>query len=118
MMDSVNLIGIILEIIILATLVIGYFLLKHYIPSFVAEKAKNLATKQDIGAITHEIESVKTLYTREIELLRAALGSRSHIHQVRYQREFDILQEVTEKVVELRNAVLSLRPIREFLCPR
>src|SRR5215471_10590561 len=48
-----------------------------------AEKSKNQATKEDIATITREVESVKAVYTGEVESLRAALGSRSHIHQTR-----------------------------------
>jgi hypothetical protein len=114
---------------------------RHYLPSYFGEKGKNLATKEDIGAITREIESVKALYTyaaekgknaatkedieeitdkiesvkrlysEELELVRATLGSRSHTYHVRYEREFDIVLELTEKLVDLRNAALSLRPI-------
>jgi hypothetical protein len=102
---------------IFATLLAAFGLMlfmRHLLPSYVAEKGKNLATKEDIGAITREIESVKATYAENIEALRAALSSRSHIHQVRYEQEFAFLLELTEKVVELRNAAMSLRPTVSF----
>ena len=37
---------------------VGVFL-RNYLPSYVAEKAKNLATKEDIESITRKIEGVK-----------------------------------------------------------
>lgn len=42
------------------------FLFKHYIPSYLQAKAKNLATKQDIAEITDKIESVKTFYEKKL----------------------------------------------------
>jgi hypothetical protein len=79
-------------------LVAGWFI-KSYFPSYLAEKGKNLATKEDIREITEKIEGVKE-----------ALGSRLHIHQVRYEQEFKILVELSEKLVPVRDAVLGLRP--------
>ena len=68
-------------------------------PSYLSEKGKNLATKEDIAAITAKIEDVK-----------AAIGSRLHIYQVRYENEFKILLELSEKLVMARDAAQGLRP--------
>jgi hypothetical protein len=73
---------------------VGWFL-----QSYLGAKGKNLATKEDIGDITQKIEEVK-----------AALGSRLHIHKVRYEHEFKILLELTEKLVAVRDAATGLRP--------
>ena len=50
-----------------------YFLLKNTIPAYFSKKGENLATKQDIGEITLEIEAVKDEFTRGIELLKVEL---------------------------------------------
>jgi hypothetical protein len=62
-----------------------------YLGSFIREKGKNLATKEDIGRITNEIESVKSIYTKEIEYIRekqqlrlAAIDKRLEAHQKAY----------------------------------
>lgn len=62
-----------------------------YLGSFLHEKGKNLATKEDVGRITHEIESVKSIYIKEIENIRekqqlklAAIDKRLEIHQRAY----------------------------------
>lgn len=39
---------------------IGYLIIKNILPSFLSEKGKNLATKQDIGEITTRIKSVES----------------------------------------------------------
>ena len=47
-------------------LIIGWFI-KNYFPSYLKEKGKNLATKEDIGGITAEIERTKITYASELE---------------------------------------------------
>jgi len=47
--------------------VILYFFLRSYLPSYFQEKAKNLATKEDIAGITHRIESVKNEYAKQLK---------------------------------------------------
>lgn len=90
-------------------------LLYRYLPAYTAEKGKNLATKEDIAEITKQIEGVKSAYAHELEGVRAALDSRLSIHQFRYQREFEILMQLSEKVVELRDATVMLRPESEYV---
>jgi len=65
-----------------------FYLLKSFIPSYLGEKAKNLATREDIASINGEIERVKTQYAILIEELRAkhqlrlaAVESRLKVHQ-------------------------------------
>jgi hypothetical protein len=72
---------------LLAALVAFHFL-RAFLPSYVSEKAKNLATKEDIEHITQKIESVKHGYAllleeyRKKEQLRfAALDRRLEVHQ-------------------------------------
>lgn len=50
---------------------IVFYLLKSFIPSYLNEKAKNLATREDIAQITDEIEYVKAQYAFLIEELKA-----------------------------------------------
>jgi hypothetical protein len=49
---------------VLTLLVVGILVLiyRHSLPSYLSEKGKNLATKQDIAEITREIESVKATF--------------------------------------------------------
>ena len=41
---------------------IVYFFIKSFLPTYLSEKGKNLATKEDIASITDKVESVKTDY--------------------------------------------------------
>jgi len=81
-----------------------------YLGAYLKRRGENLATKEDIGEITKHIESVRHEYTERLEHLKAGLFSKLHIHQVRYEKEFAILLTISEKVVELRDASLNLRP--------
>ena len=54
-------------LVVAASLIVGWFIASFF-PSYVSQKGKNLATKEDIREITAKIEEVK-----------AALGSRLHI---------------------------------------
>lgn len=108
---------IVLQILSLLGLAALWLLLKRYLPSYVVEKGKNLATKEDIADITERIESVKASYAADLEGVRAAITSRLGVHQFRYQREYDLLLQLSEKVVTLRDAALALRPTGEFVDP-
>lgn len=48
-----------LELLIIAGLAAAGFFWKSYFPKYMEEKGKNQATKEDIGLITNEIETIK-----------------------------------------------------------
>jgi hypothetical protein len=107
----------ILNILTIVTIgIVGYFI-KNYFPSYFKEKAKNLATKEDLKEITNQVESIKHLYSSDLEALKAQLGSQLFVHQTRYQNEFEILKKLSEKLVKLRNAALGLRPVADYVNP-
>jgi len=71
--------------------VIGYLLVRNFLSSYLTEKGKNLATKEDVARITHEIEGVKIGYTlvaehfkAEHQLRLAALDKRLQAAQEAY----------------------------------
>lgn len=77
-----------------------------YLRTYIAGKAKNLATKEDISEITSKVESIRTQFKSQL-----------HISQVRYEKEFHILTELTQRLVELRDAALGLRPEGDYIDP-
>ena len=113
-MDSIDIILNLIEIIVLIG---GGLILKSYLPSYFKEKGKNLATKEDIGVITHEIEEVKSQYSKDIEILRADLAKQSHVHQVRFEHEFKILADIWDSLIHLRKMTGQLRPILDTYNP-
>ena len=70
------------------TLVVVGVLFKSYLFTYLAKKGENLATKEDVAAITHEVERVRTQYTVLVEdtkakhqLRMSALDRRLQAHQ-------------------------------------
>ncbi len=75
----------------IASLIV-FAIIKSFIPSYLAKKAENLATREDIAAITHEIERVRSEYAVLIEQLKArhqlrmaALDRRLQAHQEAFE---------------------------------
>jgi hypothetical protein len=73
---------------------VALLLLKFFLPSYLSEKAKNLATKEDIGLITDQIEKVKAEYAENLQNL---------IHQN------NLLIEQTRGKQQLRLAAIDRR---------
>jgi len=78
-----------------------------YFRSYLSKKAENLATKEDVSEITKQVESMK-----------ATIGAQLYIHQVRYQNELNILMDLSEKLVALRDSAHSLRPVLDYVDSR
>ena len=74
-----------------------------YLGSFINEKGKNLATKEDIGRITNEIEKVKSIYTKEIEAMRekqqlklSTVEKRLEAHQGAFRLWYDLMWSLND----------------------
>jgi hypothetical protein len=74
------------------------------------ERAKGLATRQDVEAITRKVEKIRTEYAEGLERLKADLGHDSYVTKTQYDLELKAYQEIWPTVLEVRRAVLSLRP--------
>ncbi|MBF0387996.1 MAG: hypothetical protein HQL20_09120 [Candidatus Omnitrophica bacterium] len=74
---------------------------------YLQKKAENLATKEDVADIT-----------KQVELVKASVGAKLYVHQVRYQNEFELLKALSEKLIDLRDAAFSLRPIIDSYDPK
>lgn len=78
-----------------------YLIIKNFIPSYLQEKAKNLATKEDIEDITNKVESIRFLYASNLEELKgqhqlklAAIDKRLQAHQEAFALWREILGAV------------------------
>ena len=85
-----------------------YLFIKSFLPTYLSEKGKNLATKEDIASITDKVESVKTAYATVIEELR----NNNQLKLAEIEREKNIKKEVYLQAVEAltrtQNIVASL----------
>lgn len=86
----------VLALLPLLAVVGGVLWLRVYLPSYLQEKAKNLATKEDIGTLTHQVEGVKLQYQRA---------------GAQFEAEFRTYQEIWERIVDVQRAALDLRPV-------
>lgn len=100
----------ILEIISLLAIILGAAFLKSFLPGYLNRKGENLATKEDVADITDRIESVKKQHTVEIEAAKSTLLKEAHADNLKFEKEFEILTEIWEKLVDLRDTALNLRP--------
>ena len=107
---------IILEVLILLG-IFSIFTFKKYLFSYSVEKGKNLATKEDVEEITNKIENIKLDYAQQLEAARAELSSQINTHGFRYEKEYEVLNELTSHLVDVRNAALNLRPMLDFVDP-
>lgn len=83
---------------------------KSFFTSYLDEKGKNLATKEDIAAITHEVERVRLDYSELLEQMKArhqlrlaALDKRLAAHQEAFSHWRDLYTSTPsnmEKIVE------------------
>jgi len=70
--------------------------IKTFIPKYLSEKAKNLATKEDIAEITSKVESVKSDYATILEEVR----SNYQLKLAAVEREMNTKKEVYLEAIE------------------
>ncbi len=90
---------------------------RSYLPGYLGQKGKNLATKEDVAEITTKIESVKHDYAKQLESTRSELSAQLNTHSFRYEKEYEVLSDLTSLLVDLRDASLNLRPIVDLREP-
>jgi hypothetical protein len=71
--------ALILSVVSLVGLAVAGLLLRGYLPSYVAEKGKNAASKEDLAHLTGIVEGTKALHAAEIERLKALLTAEGQV---------------------------------------
>ena len=73
---------------------VGVFLLglliRSYLPVYASEKAKNLASKEDISHLTHLVEAAKAEYSLAFEQHKAAIAAENQVIERRRKAYEDI----------------------------
>ncbi|MFP9116427.1 hypothetical protein ACLI08_01435 [Flavobacterium sp. RNTU_13] len=102
-----------MDLLIEATIIlIGFvlfFTIKNFLPTYFAEKGKNLATKEDIEHITEKVEKIKAEFVKNIEFIKADL---TYLNQNKFSikaAERDALIETNNKYSEWLNVIMSIR---------
>lgn len=100
--------SLIADAVLYISIFIAGLLVKSYLPGYIGEKAKNLATKEDIADITKNIEQVKVEYAKQLELYR------SDIWQTQ-QRYLQMQEEAKLKVEVFKKAVVDVAKITDLI---
>lgn len=95
----------ILEILILMGIGATLLFIKNYFPSYMEEKGKNLATKEDIAEITEKTEEVQRQFREKFELFSS---------DVRFKYDF-YYKQYSELYCDLYKIVIQSEYIRHFL---
>ena len=98
------------DTLIIVAIGIAVLLVRSFIPSYLSEKGKSLATREDIADLTEKVESVKTAYAGDLERLRHTLARSDVYHRTQYEAEFGAYREIWDQLVPVHRAVLALRP--------
>lgn len=91
----------ILNIAVVISMFIAGLLAKNYFPKYLSEKAKNLATKEDIEQITDKVESIKRQHAVELEKFKAELDVKGALRQSFQSKSLDALTAIDELLVEI-----------------
>jgi len=75
-----------------------WLLFRRYLPSYVNEKGKNLATKEDVEEITQKVEAVRSQFQARTEILKSQLDRMADVERIQFQWEFNVLRELWLKI--------------------
>lgn len=100
-----------------------------YLASYIREKGKNLATREDIQEITDKIESVKIVYAKQLEVLKSEysahlkyfesqLNRKLHVDGIRFEKEFQVYQTVWAALVDFQKSAHFLRAVMNLPTPK
>jgi hypothetical protein len=85
--------------------VVIFLLVKFFIPSYLSEKAKNLATKEDIELITDKVESVKSDYTHLLEEIKSNYQIKFAAIEREKNTKKEVYMETVEAITRTHNAI-------------
>lgn len=91
--------------------------------SFLSRKAENLATKEDLAALTRPVEEIKLEFKLQEERARAVLGIQLAAHRVLFEHEFEVYRDLWQRVLAVRDKLrnyesLALAAARHGLADR
>ncbi|MFB3239461.1 hypothetical protein Q7C15_11830 [Aeromonas salmonicida] len=84
-----------------------YFFIKSFLPSYLTEKAKNLASKEDIELITEKVESVKSDYAHLLEEVRSNYQLKFAAIEREKSTKKEVYMEAIEAITRSQNIIPS-----------
>jgi hypothetical protein len=88
----------------IAAVFASFLIARYFFPSYASEKAKNLATKQDIAGIQSEIENVALTF-----------AGRKRLTEKQSEIEIDAYRVIWDAIVEVGKAAEQLRPVLDTM---
>jgi hypothetical protein len=101
-----------------AVVLVVFFWIRHALPAYLAEKGKNLASKEDVEVLTRKVEAVRAQHLGELERLRFDLARASVVHKAQYETEFRVYEEIWQRLVDVQRTVAALRPMLDYGDPK
>lgn len=99
-----DLLIVILQLVLLLGILVIGLVIRKYLPAYLGEKGKNLATKEDIAEITAITEREKARFTTAIEELRHQLGRSSSDITQRQQLYIQLAESASHVFLSGRTA--------------
>jgi len=93
-----NIVLTVLNYLVLAGLFVIGFLIKHYVPKYLNEKAKNFATKEDFS----ELLEFEKITTKEIESIKGQISKGIWVDQRRWDLKRELYTNLLETFHELK----------------
>ncbi|MEX2526440.1 MAG: hypothetical protein WEA09_02275 [Gemmatimonadota bacterium] len=84
----------------------GIFLMSWYLRHYVGEKAKHLASKEDVAELTREVEAVKSEFRVREDERRAELDRQGRVHQTQLELELRIYRKIWAEVQKVQEAMV------------
>lgn len=84
-----------------------YYFIKSYIPAYLSEKGKNLATKEDVRAITEEVEAVKSGYAEILEEVKVSNQLKVSAIEREQNIKKDVYMDAVEAITKSQNMIAS-----------
>jgi hypothetical protein len=96
---------------ILLGMTLSALYLRHFLATYLAEKGKNLATREDVAEVTHQVEAVRMQYQTDLERIRADLSRRAEVNKSVYDAEFEAYRQIWDLLIPAHREVALLRPM-------
>jgi len=98
---SLNELATILNLLVLLGLGVAVLFGKNYFPKYLGEKAKNLATKEDITEITNKIEAIKSDYAHSLENTKTQLQVEAALREAFQAKCLETIIAINDLLVEI-----------------
>jgi hypothetical protein len=77
-------------------------LVRHYFSAYLGEKGKNLATREDIDAITHKVEAIRAEHAGSVERLKSDLVLLGRKRDILLDEKIRVFKDIQKRLVTMK----------------